>query len=78
MSISREKIVSSREEVIVGLRHMQQENQYLHESIAHLQGNQTSTMFGSCPKEPQINLLNKFDCKHSKFCSFVNQVHFII
>jgi hypothetical protein len=36
MSISRKEIVLSMEEVIIAFRHMQQENQSLHESIAHL------------------------------------------
>jgi hypothetical protein len=39
MSISKEEIILSMEEIIVALRHMQQENQSLCESITHLQGN---------------------------------------
>ncbi len=52
MSILKEKIVLSMEEVLVALRHMQHENQSFRESIAHLQGNQASTMFGNTLKEP--------------------------
>jgi hypothetical protein len=66
MSISRKKN-SSMEEVFVALRYMQQGNQSLHESITHLQGNQTSLTFGSTSKEPQINLPKKFDGTCSKF-----------
>jgi hypothetical protein len=39
------------EEVLVALKHMQLENQSIHECITHLQGNQTSTTFGSIQKE---------------------------
>jgi hypothetical protein len=66
------------EEVLVALRHMQYENQFLRESIAHLQGNQTLVMFGNIPKDPRINLPNKFDNTHSKFQGFVNQIRLII
>ncbi len=66
MSILKEKNVSSMEKVIVAFRHMQQENQSLHESITHLQGNQTSTMFGNNKKKPRINLPDKFDDTRSK------------
>jgi len=34
--------------------------------------------FGNSPKEPQINLPNKFDGMHSKVRGFINQVRFII
>jgi hypothetical protein len=67
MSISREEIVLSMEKVFVAFRHRQHENPSLHESIAHLQGNQTLAMFGSIPKGPRISLLKKFDDTHSKF-----------
>jgi hypothetical protein len=67
MSISREEIIPSMEEVLVALRHMQEENQTLCESIAHLQGNQTSVMLGNILKEPQISLSEKFNNTHSKF-----------
>ncbi len=77
-SISREEIVLSMEKVFVALRHMQQENQFLHESITHSYGNQTLIMFGSIPKKPQISLPKKFDDTCSKFQSFINQIHFII
>jgi hypothetical protein len=36
MFTSREKIVPSMEEVLVAFRHMQQENQFIRESIGHL------------------------------------------
>ncbi len=39
MSVSIKKIVSSMEKVIVALRHMQQKNHYICESITHLQWN---------------------------------------
>jgi hypothetical protein len=78
MSILREKIVSSMEEVIVAFKHIQQKNQSFRESITHLQGNQTLTTFGNNLKEPRINLPDKFDSTRSKFRGFVNQVHFTI
>jgi predicted CopG family antitoxin len=39
-------------EVFSALKHMQHENRSFHESIAHLQGNQTLVTFGSTSKEP--------------------------
>ncbi len=60
------------EEVLITFRVMQQKNRYLHESIAHLQGNQALAMFGSILNEPRINLLEKFDSTCSKFQGFVN------
>jgi hypothetical protein len=52
MSISRQQIISSMEEVLVALRHMQLKNQSICECITHLQGNQTLVTFGSIWKEP--------------------------
>ncbi len=75
MSILKEKIVSSMEEIIITFRHMQKENQSLCESIIDLKGNQTSTMFGNNPKKPRINLPDKFDDMRSKFRGFINQIH---
>jgi hypothetical protein len=72
MSISKEEIFPSMEEVLVALRHMQHEKQSFRESITHLQGNQTLATFRSIPKEPQINLPTKFNNTHSKFQGFVN------
>jgi hypothetical protein len=72
------------EEVIVVLRNFEQENQTLHESVAHLQTNQTSISLGCIlttqpqPKEPWINIFDKFDGTRSMFRSFVNQVHLVI
>jgi len=49
-----------------------------------LQTNQASTFLGCIsttqpqPKEPWINLPNKFDSTSSKFQGFVNQVHLVI
>jgi hypothetical protein len=48
-------------EVIVALKHKQQENQSFRESIAHLQGNQALATFGIISKEPRINLLKEFE-----------------
>jgi len=62
-------------EVFFALQHMQHENQSFHESIAHLQGNQALATFGSTSKEPQINLLEKFDDTCSKFRNFIIQLH---
>jgi hypothetical protein len=50
MSILREEIVLSMEEVVVAFRHIQQENESFCESITHLQGNQASKTFGNSPK----------------------------
>jgi hypothetical protein len=72
------------EEVLVVLRNLVQENQALHEFVVDLQTNQVLTSLGCIsktqpqPKEPQINLLYKFDGTCSKFQGFVNQVHLII
>jgi hypothetical protein len=50
----------------------------LHEFIARLETNQSLTSLGcmctnqSQPKEPQINLLDKFDGMWLEFQSFVN------
>jgi len=49
MSILREEIVLSMEEV-VAFRHIQQENESFCESITHLQGNQASKTFGNSSK----------------------------
>jgi hypothetical protein len=68
------------EEVLVILRNFEHENKTFHEFVVHLQTNQTSTSLGCIsttqpqPKEPWINLSDKFDGTHSKFRSFVNQM----
>ncbi len=75
---------TSMEEVIIVLRNLEQENQTLHEFIAHLQTNQALISLGCVlttqpqPKEPWINLLDKFDGTHSTFQSFVNQIRLVI
>jgi hypothetical protein len=64
------------EEILVVFRNLEHENQTLHEIIIHLQTNQVSISLGCVlatqpqPKEPWINLLDKFDgtVQHSKFC----------
>jgi hypothetical protein len=52
MSTSRKKMVMSMEEVIVMLKHMQQENQSFHESIAHLQSTEALTSLGCVATTP--------------------------
>jgi hypothetical protein len=52
MFTSKEEMVTSMEEVLIALKHMQQENQILHEFVAHLQGAQTSTSLGCVPMTP--------------------------
>jgi hypothetical protein len=72
------------EEVLVVLRNLEQENQALYESIVHLQTNHALSSLGCIsttepqPKEPWINLLDKFDDIHSNFQGFVNLVHLVI
>jgi hypothetical protein len=75
---------TSMGKILTILRNFEHENQALCESIAHLQANQVSTSLGCIsttqpqPKEPRINLPNKFDGTHSKFQSFVNQMCLVI
>ncbi len=75
---------TSMEEILVVLKNLENENQTLHESMAHFQTNQAWTSLGYAlvtqpqPKEPWINLLDKFDGTRSKFQSFVNQMHLVI
>lgn len=52
MSTSRKKMVMSMEEVLVMLKHMQQENQSFRESVAHLQSTQTLTSLGCVATTP--------------------------
>ncbi len=59
-------------------------NQTFCESITHLQTSQVLTSLGCIsitqppPKEPWINLPNKFDNTRSKFQGFVNQMHLVV
>jgi hypothetical protein len=61
------------EEVLAIFRNLDYENQAFYESIVHLQTNQASTSLGCIsmrqpqPKEPWVNLPNKFVGTHSKF-----------
>jgi hypothetical protein len=63
----------SMRKVFVVFKNLEYKNQTLHESIIHLQTNQTSTCLGYIfttqpqPKNPRISLLDKFDNTHSKF-----------
>ncbi len=52
MFTSGEEMVASMEEVLVALKHMQQENRALSESIVHLQSGQGSTSLGCVPTSP--------------------------
>ncbi len=73
MFTSREESVMSMGEVLIVFKNHGYKNQTLHESIIHLQTNQTSIFWGYIfitqphPKEPWISLLDKFDNTHSKF-----------
>jgi hypothetical protein len=59
--------------ILVVLKNLEHEHQTLREFIIHLQINQTSTSWGCIlatqpqPKEPQVNLPDKFDGTHSKY-----------
>jgi hypothetical protein len=67
---------TSMKEVIV-FRNFEQENQALCEFVVHLQTDQAVTSLGCIsttepqPKEPWINLPNKFDGTRSKFRGLV-------
>jgi len=83
MFTSKKEMVTSMEVLIV-LKHMQQEKQTFCESVVHLQSAQTSTSLGCVPmtpsqvKEPWINLPNKLDGTCPKFWGFFNQVRLVI
>jgi hypothetical protein len=72
------------EEVLAILKKFEHENKTFCEFAIHLQTNQSSTSLGCIsitqprPKEPLINLSDKFDGTRSKFQSFVNQMCLVI
>jgi hypothetical protein len=72
------------EEVLAILKKFEHENKTFREFAVHLQTNQSSTSLGCIsttqpqPKEPWINLFDKFDGTRSNFQRFVNQMCFVI
>jgi putative AlgH/UPF0301 family transcriptional regulator len=52
MSTFKENMTTFMEEVLIALKHMQQENQTFCESIVHLQSAKKSTSLGCVPMTP--------------------------
>jgi hypothetical protein len=82
--MSTKKMVTSMQEIVVMLKHMQQKHKSLCEFVAHVQSMKALTSLGSIlttpfkAKESPSNLLNKFDGTCPKFEGFCNQVCLVI